>query len=46
MQSAVVNLKHQPHAVRNGAVRIDRRTKWGNPYGEQTVMESGNGFSS
>ena len=32
MQSVVVNLKHQPHAVRNGAVRIDRRTKWGNPY--------------
>ena len=32
MQSVVVNLKHHPDAVRNGAVRIDRRTKWGNPY--------------
>ena len=32
MQSIVVNLKHHPDAVRNGAVRIDRRTKWGNPY--------------
>ena len=28
----IVNLKHDPDAVRNGAVRIDRRTKWGNPY--------------
>ncbi len=32
MQSTVVNLKRQPHAVRNGAVRIDRRTKWGNRF--------------
>ena len=32
MQSAIVNLKHHPDAVKNGAVRIDRRTKWGNPY--------------
>jgi len=32
MQSVVVNLKHQPHAVAQGAVRIDRRTRFGNPY--------------
>ena len=29
-RTAIVNLKHHPDAVRNGAVRIDRRTKWGN----------------
>ena len=28
----VVNLKHEPDAVANGAVRIDRRTRWGNPF--------------
>ena len=27
----IVNLKFEPNAVVNGAVRIDRRTKWGNP---------------
>ena len=32
MQSVVVNLKHHPDAIAKGAVRIDRRTKWGNPY--------------
>ena len=30
--SAVVNLKHKPDAVANGAVLIDRRTRWGNPF--------------
>ena len=30
--SAVVNLKHEPDAVANGAVLIDRRTRWGNPF--------------
>ena len=29
MPHAIVNLKHQPDAVRNGAVRIDRRTEVG-----------------
>ena len=29
---AVVNLKHEPDAVANGAVLIDRRTRWGNPF--------------
>ena len=28
----VVNLKHEPDAVANGAVLIDRRTRWGNPF--------------
>ena len=29
----IVNLKHEPDAVKNGAVRIDRRRpQWGNPY--------------
>ena len=28
---AVVNL-HEPDAVANGAVLIDRRTRWGNPF--------------
>ncbi len=28
----IVNLKHEPDAVANGAVRIDRRTRWGNPF--------------
>ena len=28
----IVNLKHEPDAVKNGAVRIDRRTRWGNPF--------------
>ena len=32
MPNAIVNLTHQPHAVKNGAVRIDRRTRFGNPY--------------
>ena len=31
-RTAIVNLKHDPDAVKNGAVRIDRRTRWGNPY--------------
>ncbi len=30
--SAVVNLKHEPDAIANGAVLIDRRTRWGNPF--------------
>ena len=29
---AIVNLKHEPDAVANGAVLIDRRTRWGNPF--------------
>ena len=28
----IVNLKNEPDAVANGAVRVDRRTRWGNPY--------------
>ena len=32
MPHAIVNLKHQPDAVKNGAVRIDRRTRWGNRF--------------
>ena len=28
----VLNLKHVPNAEAAGAVRIDRRTRWGNPY--------------
>ncbi len=32
MPHAIANLKHDPDAVRNGAVRIDRRTKWGNRF--------------
>ena len=31
MPHAIVNLKHEPDAVRNGAVRIDRRTQVGQP---------------
>ncbi len=30
--SRIVNLKREPDAVANGAVRIDRRTEWGNPF--------------
>ena len=30
--SRIVNLKHEPRAVAAGAVRIDRRTVWGNPF--------------
>ena len=30
--SRIVNLKHEPGAVADGAVRIDRRTPWGNPF--------------
>ncbi len=32
MPRAIANLKHEPDAVRNGAVRIDRRTRWGNEF--------------
>ena len=32
MAHAIVNLKHAPDAVSRGAVRIDRRTRWGNPF--------------
>ena len=28
----IVNLKREPGAVADGAVRIDRRTPWGNPF--------------
>ena len=28
----IVNLKHEPDAVADGAVRVDRRTKFGNPF--------------
>ena len=28
----IVNLKREPHALADGAVRIDRRTAWGNPF--------------
>ena len=31
-RTAIVNLKHEPHALAIGAVRIDRRTSFGNPY--------------
>ena len=49
----IVNMRDRPDLVRllNGGaqhgvvVRIDRRTRWGNPYGEQTLMESEDGFS-
>ena len=28
----IVNLKHEPDAVADGAVRVDRRTRFGNPF--------------
>ena len=28
----IVNLKHEPDAVARGAVRVDRRTPFGNPF--------------
>ena len=28
----IVNLKHEPDAVARGAVRVDRRTRWGNRF--------------
>lgn len=28
----IVNLKREPDAVSRGAIRIDRKTPWGNPY--------------
>ena len=28
----IYNLKHDPDALKQGAVRIDRQTKWGNPF--------------
>ena len=28
----IVNLKHEPDAVAHGAVRVDRRTRFGNPF--------------
>ena len=28
----VLNLKDHPDAVKNGAIRIDRETRWGNPF--------------
>ena len=28
----IVNLRHEPDAVANGAVRVDRRTRFGNPF--------------
>ena len=28
----IVNLKHEPGAVAHGAVRVDRRTRFGNPF--------------
>ena len=28
----IANLKHEPGAVTNGAVRVDRRTRFGNPF--------------
>ena len=31
-RTAIVNLKHDPDAIAKGAVRIDRRTRFGNPY--------------
>lgn len=30
--SRIINLKHEPGAVADGAARIDRRTPWGNPF--------------
>ena len=32
MPHAIANLKHDPDAVKNGAVLIDRRTRWGNKF--------------
>ena len=29
---AIINLKRNPDAVDNGAIRIDRKTEWGNPF--------------
>ena len=31
-RTAIVKLKHHPDAIAKGAVRIDRRTKWGNRF--------------
>ena len=31
-RTAIANLKHDPDAIAKGAVRIDRRTRFGNPY--------------
>lgn len=28
----IINLEREPGTVADGAVRIDRRTKWGNPF--------------
>ena len=31
-RTAIANLKHDPDAIAKGAVRIDRRTRFGNPF--------------
>ncbi len=31
-EPTIYNLRNNPDAVKNGAVRIDRQTKWGNPF--------------
>ena len=31
-QPLVINLKDHPDALKNGAIRIDRETRWGNPF--------------
>ena len=35
---SIVNLRDNPDAVQNGAIRIDRQTEWGNPF---TIGEHG-----
>ena len=42
-RTAIVNLKHDPDAIAKGAVRIDRRTKWGNRFriGRHGTREEG-----
>ena len=31
-QARILNLKEHPYAVKNGAIRIDRETRWKNPF--------------
>ena len=32
LEPIIYNLKHNPDAEQNGAIRIDRQTEWGNPF--------------
>ena len=51
--TTVVNMRDRPELraaleaadEHDGVVRIDRRTRWGNPYSVNFVMERMNGFS-